>query len=369
MRRASALILSLAILLVAGCSGQTQAPKQTAAPSTASQSTTAPAPAPQTTTPPTPPPTPITLKIADTLPESHLITEHGTRFLMKRVEELTKGQVKFQFFPNGQIGSAKDMLKLATTGVTDIAYIGPAYVGTMPLSSVAEMPGAFSTSVEGTAAFMKLVNGFLLEKEYLKNGVRPIYAVALPPYEIWNTKRAVKSLDDAKGLKIRTAGGSMDLTLKAIGATPVAKPPAEIYEAIQRGVMDGSVAASISLKAYKMEELIKFGTVGTNLGTFVFTFSISETVWQKLPKNVQDALSQAGAEAASNLAVVFDQSTAQLNKEIEGLGIQLYRLTPEQKKQWSDVVKPVWEEWAKAQDAKGQPGTQAVAEFQKILGR
>lgn len=309
----------------------------------------------------------ITLKVADSLPDTHTITVQGFKFFARRVEELTSGQVKFQHFPNNQLGTAKDMLRLTSDGVTDIAYIGPSYVGTLPLSTVAELPGAFNTAVEGARAFHRLVTGYLLDKEYLRNGVRPLFVVVLPPYELWNTKREVKSFSDAKGLKIRTAGGAMDMTIRTIGAVPIASPPSEIYEALQRGTMDGSVLAPSSVKPYKVDELLKFGTVGANLGSFVAVYSVNENVWQRLPDDIKKAMQKAGWETTEHLAQVFDSETEKLNQEFASRGIKLYRLTPEQQREWAAALRPVWVEWAKALEAKSLPSQEVIAEFEKLL--
>jgi TRAP-type C4-dicarboxylate transport system substrate-binding protein len=309
----------------------------------------------------------IKLKIADTFPIGHTVVEYATKFFINRVEQLSNGQVTFQYFPSGQIGNAKDMLQLTRSGVADIAYIGPAYVGTMPLSSVVELPGTFASSREAAPVFWKLANGYLLDKEYLRNGVRPVLVFATAPYQIWNTKREVKSVGDAKGLKLRTAGGAMDLAVKTIGAVPIASPPAEMYESIQRGTMDGSVLAASSVRSYKVDDLVKYGMIGANLGLFVGTYSINEQVWQRLPDAAKRALMTAGEEATTRLAEVLDKEVVQLNEEFRKKGIKMYQLTDADKKAWADVLTPVAEKWAKMLDDKGQPGSETLKEFRRVM--
>ena len=79
----------------------------------------------------------VTLKVADTFPPGHYIVETGTTYWMDRVTELTDGEIKFQYFGAGQLGSLRDMFSMVQTGVVDIGYVPPAYNGgTMPLAGV-----------------------------------------------------------------------------------------------------------------------------------------------------------------------------------------------------------------------------------------
>ena len=97
----------------------------------------------------------VTLKVADTFPPGHYT------YWMERVTELTDGEVKFQYFGAGQLGSLRDMFSMVQSGVVDIGYVPPAYNGgTMPLAGVHTLPGLFSKSSVGTPAFFDTVVRF-----------------------------------------------------------------------------------------------------------------------------------------------------------------------------------------------------------------
>src|SRR5690606_339447 len=84
----------------------------------------------------------VQLRVADSFPTTHWVSEKVTKYMMARMEELFPGgEVKFQYYPSEQLGKSKDMLALASAGVTDIAYVAPAFVSDkMPLSVVGELP-------------------------------------------------------------------------------------------------------------------------------------------------------------------------------------------------------------------------------------
>ena len=97
----------------------------------------------------------LELKVADSFPAGHYLVRLLLKPWMDDVTKRTNGAVTFTYYPNQQIGKAADMLRLTQSGVVDIGYIGPSYVSDkMPLSEVAQLPGAFATSVRWRSALV-----------------------------------------------------------------------------------------------------------------------------------------------------------------------------------------------------------------------
>lgn len=310
----------------------------------------------------------ITLKVADSLPTSNIISAQGVQVWMKRVEELTGGKVKFQHFPSEQMGKTKDLLQLVRSGTADIAYVASSYVGKgMDLTGAIELPNAVSSSEIGSMTYWKLSQGAALENDFLKNGIRPVWAFALPSYEVWNTKREVKTPNDTKGMKLRTPGGILDSTLNAVGATPVAKPVTELYESLQRGVLDGTAIGAVSVPSYKLDDLLKYTTRGAQLGTFSGTLSINENLWKTLPEDIQKAMLQAGEEIAKSFGKEADDKVNSLMKQfVEQRGLKVHDITPEEMKVWSEFMAPVEKQWIEDMKAKGLDGEKVIAERKNI---
>lgn len=310
----------------------------------------------------------MTLKVADSLPTSNSISVDGVQVWMKKVEELTGGKVKFQYFPNEQLGKAGDMLELARSGTADIAYVVPSYIaGKLPLSQVVELPAAFESSALGSKLFWQMVQGPLLD-EYLKNGVRPVWAFTNPPHEVFNTKKEVKVPDDLKGLKIRTAGGLQTITAQLLGAVPVSKSPTELYEAMQHGVVDGAIFPVHSLAPYKIDELAKYATNGSDVGSLGFTLSINEKLWESLPPDIQKAMIQAGDFASENIGKAMDANRAkQLQEASTKYGMKVYNLTPEEKQKWKEAMAGVEQEWLKQMKSQGLDGEKVLKARNEIL--
>lgn len=311
---------------------------------------------------------PVTIRLSDSFPPKHTTTVEGAEFFMKRATELSGGSIKFEHFPAEQLAAAPDLLDAANTGVTEMAYVGMAYVGdAMPLSDVGSLPGSFTTAAHGTRAYWKVVQDELLEEEYLPNGVRPLWAAMNPPYNIATTKAQVKTIEDVRGLNLRASGGTLSRTIKAIGGNPVQIAAPEIYQALQRGTIDGNVGPISSLPDYELQEVLKYGTTNVSLGSFVQAYVINERFWKELSPEQQDALVQAGEETMEHLPGLLDKEVNQVVQDFNAQGLEFSELEPGVAKAFNTEALAIWEEWAAEFDARGLNGTQTIEAWKKAL--
>lgn len=309
----------------------------------------------------------ITLRLADSLPNGHVIHELVGKPFSELVTKMTNGQVTFQHFPAEQLGKAKDMAQLTVTGVADIAYIVPSYSSDKyPLTAVAELPGIFETECQGSLAFYKIShNGGILEtKEFAPNQLRPLVTIALPAYQIQlSNNRVVKTAKDLEGLKIRTTGGAMDLMMRSIKGVPVRMAAPEIYESLSRGTLDGAIFSYQSSVSYELGKLLKSGTEGLNFGTAIFTYSIGEAKFKTLPEDVRKALIAAGEQTTREGCKRFEDGEKAAAEKIKAQGLKVIEFGPEDKKAFSAAFKTVAEDWVKDLDKRGKPGTDVFKAF------
>ncbi len=313
----------------------------------------------------------VTLRVADSLPVGHIISASATKPWIELVRELSKGSIEIQYFPAEQLGKAKDFLQLTQSGLVDVGYVGPSYVADkMPLSAVAELPGAFSSACQVMTAYWQLVKegGFLYEQEFKPNKIRPLFIVALPPYQaILGASVPAVSLQDLAGKKIRAAGGAQDLTLRKLGMVPVRMAPPEIYESLGRGTVDGALLALISVESYKLTDVTKSVTSGQNFGTVVVSYSISEAKWNSLPQVAREVLTRAGDETTRRACKAFDREEADAADRLKKDGVKIVRLNATDQAKVEAVMVQVAEDWATALDARGKPGSAALKAFRSAL--
>jgi TRAP-type C4-dicarboxylate transport system substrate-binding protein len=305
---------------------------------------------------------PVTLRVIDSLPAAHFLHDTVTRPFMAAVTAATGGQVRFALFPAEQLGKARDLLRLTQHGVGDIGYVVPSYApDKMPLSAVAELPGGFDHVCQGTRALWALTRegAPLWNLEFARSGVRPLVVFMVPAYQLLlSTHRTVDGLAAVRGLKLRTAGGAMDVTVRALGAVPVRVGPGELYESLSRGTLDGALFSYLSAHAYKLEGLLRRGTLDGNFGTVALTYSINETRWRSLAPAVQEALAREGERISFEACGKIEAEERRSAAMVQAAGAMTPLELPEaDRRQLQTLFADVRRDWAETLDRRGQPGT------------
>jgi TRAP-type C4-dicarboxylate transport system substrate-binding protein len=308
------------------------------------------------------------LRVADSLPAGHFFAERGMKFWVDEVRKQTNNAISLQHFPAEQLGKAKDMLQLAMSGVSDMSYVVPSYVSDkMPLMTVSELPGLAESSCQGTEAFLKLAHGGVLaQRELDPNGIVILISTILEPYQVYANK-PIGSLNDVSGLKLRTAGGAQAATVRALGGVPVNMAAPDTYDSLTRGTIDGVVFPTTSLLAYDLPGRLKAGTQDVSFGTVLLTYAMSKKRFQAFPKNVQEAMLEAGKKASRNVCEFLDASGASNRTKIEAAGVKHFKLSAADQKKLADASASARNEWATQLERRGLPGNAVLEAYQNEL--
>jgi TRAP-type C4-dicarboxylate transport system substrate-binding protein len=311
------------------------------------------------------------IKIADSFPVGHYLPKYFTMPMVERLKAnpAAKG-FEFEYYPAEQMGKAKDFLSLTQSGVIDIAYVAPGFVSDkMPLSVVPELPLAYSGSCQATLAYFNLAKpgGMLDKKEFAPNGVRLLFTIVLPPYQVV-TRKPFASLKDVEGMKIRASGSAKELLLKKLKAVPVLMPTPEVYESLSRGTIDGVLFPFNSLAPYEIDKLSKTGTIGSNFGSFVANWVISEKRFQSLPPAVQKDLMTMGEELTKSVCKQVEKDEAGDIEKTKAAGVKLTPLGKADQDALALAAGEVSTEWAQTLDRRGKTGTEVLNALKAGMG-
>jgi len=308
----------------------------------------------------------IKLKMVHSFPIAHLGNQAALHFI-ERAEKLTNNKIKIENYPAEQLGKLKDFLNLVSQGIADIAYVAPAfYAGQFPLNTVLILP-FWTTAVEGTEIYNRLLDTSPeVKQEFLRYGTRPLLVGASNQYDIGTVKKPVRSPEDLKGLKLKTSGGTYDKIANQYGIIGVTIPSPEIYEATQRGIVEGNILSLPSVKGYRLNELEKYHTFGARMGGFPWPYLVNEKKWQKLPGDIQKALLAAAKDYNTYLSEHWDKESMRLAEEFAKEGMIFYRLTSKDRAKWDAPLKGIEEIWIQDMEKKGLPGKKVLADFKKI---
>jgi len=313
----------------------------------------------------------VTIKVADSFPPKHNIANHGTKWWMERVTELSGGKVKFQYFGAEQLGKLKDMLTLLQSGATDIAYVPPTFFeGKMPLSSVHSLPNMFNSSHVGGLAFYDTSMKSAIQKEdYQRNGIRLLWGTMTSTYNIFTSKKPIRTVADMKGMKLRSAGSYQDDAVRLLGAVPVDVPSPEAYQAIQLGTVDGAIFPTSAAQSYRIHEVSKYFTIGFDITSFYAPYSVNLRAWDRWPADVKAAFEKANAEANLRMGKYFDDSNQELIDGYAKSGVEIIKLPEAEQAKVKQTLEPLYGKWVADMKAKNLPGDEVLKNFREAIKR
>lgn len=305
----------------------------------------------------------IKLKYANYFPPVHKVSINTEQWC-KEVEKRTKGRVKIIYVSGGALVPAAQAYEAAVGGIVDISLASQSWSpGRFPLTEVLELPLGYNSALQGT----KLANVFYKKfrpKEF--DDVKVFYFWAPGPGYVMTVK-PIDSIKGLKGLKLR-AGGNQAKVARAIGAIPVSVPMGDIYEGLQRGVIDGLFFYAESLKGWKYADFIRGmqdnpGMKFTGGGVIV----MNKQKWNSLPTDIQKIMEQVSEEWIDKIGKVFDETG---NEGIEyGLskGMKIFKASPEEVNITINKMKPALDEYVKNMKEKGLPGEEALKFCQDFI--
>lgn len=229
----------------------------------------------------------INLKVSSPWPPKHPQHTMVIEPWGKKIGELTGGRVKITLFPGQALGKAKDQYEMAAKGICDIALTIPAYTpGRFQLTSVFWLPFMVTSAEETSVALWKIYEKYL-QDEY--KDVKVMWQYVHAPGQIFTRKKPVTTLGDLKGMKIRATNPYVQKSLKVLGASPVSIPVPEVYNSLDRGVVDGTAMPFEGLWVFKQYEVVDYGTL-CNLYTMSFAIVINKRKWESLPADIKKRL-------------------------------------------------------------------------------
>lgn len=309
----------------------------------------------------------IELRFAQPYSSKHVMQVMVFDPWIKKIEEMSKGKIKVVMFPGGALGKDSDHYYLAETGIADIVYALQDYTsGRFPLTSVFELPFMIPSSEKTSVAMWKTYEKFPeFQKEYSKVKVLALFCHAQGHFN--TVKKPIRTLEDFKGLKFRTASPSVTKALKAFGAVPVTMSVSESYSALERGVVDGTVLPYEGLYVFNQAELIKYSTE-TDFYTMTMMIVMNKRKYDSLPDDIKKVIDQTtGFVLSREAGRVYDGLIPVMKERCLEKGMQDIKLSPNDTEKLKALTIPLREEWIKEMEKKRLPGKAVLDEAIKLI--
>jgi len=277
----------------------------------------------------------------------------------KEVQQKTNNKMQITVYPGGELPyPPPEAINIVRDRFVDGAgCVGDFVAGTVPILNLTNLPMLVTDLNEMTEAMKVFVP--YVDKELEKRGISLLFWHFNSQKCIFGRGKPVERLEDLKGMKIRTFGVPDSQFMKRLGVTPVSMPNTEVPTAMQRGVMDAFIASAFFSVGSRWAELCDWVYL-----IDMTAIAVYEVVSTASVKNLSE----------SDKKILFDTAQtyhSRWNREIVALeeksrkamadkGKKMIPITPGDRAKAVEIIRPYWEEWAKA------TGPEAVEALQKV---
>lgn len=221
---------------------------------------------------------------------------------MDKVQKDSGGRIKFEAYPAMQLGGTPVQLyDQARDGVVDVVWTLPGNTaGRFPRVEVFELPFIMTNAEATSKAYWEYVQT-LAPDEFKDTQVLALQVHG--PGVIHTAEKAVKSVADMRGLKMRAPTRQVTKLMAALGATPVGMPLPQIPDALSKGTIQGCVIPWEVVPSVKVHELTKFHAefdpAGGSLYTTTFVMCMNKAKYNSLPPDLKKVIDANSGMATS----------------------------------------------------------------------
>lgn len=282
----------------------------------------------------------------------------------ERIEAESKGRIKIEIFPAMALGGKPpELYRQVRDGAADIVWTLIGYTpGVFPRSEVFELPTVHRGSARATNLAIQ-DNFALIAEDYAD--LKPILVHVHSGNAIHLRDKAVNSVADVKGLKLRTPSRTGAWLIEAWGAEPVGMPVPALPQALSKGTVDGALVPFEIIRPLKLQELTKYsveGDDGSRFGASVFLFTMNKERYDSLDDDLKAVIdANSGAALAERIGVIWDEAEAPGRTAQTDSGGEIIALPAATKAEFDGLGEAVVERWIEEAKGNGIDG-QALVE-------
>lgn len=293
------------------------------------------------------------LKLGHFLPPRH--TNH-TKVMQPWAEEVAKrsgGDLTVRIYPARQLGGTPaGQYNQALRGIADISFVVPGYTPTVfPGTGIVELPFLTRDAQHATRILWAVFPKYL-SKEYGEVKVITFWTV---DNFVIQSRKPIRTLEDLKGLKIRSPSSTVSAIAKIWGAVPVNMPITKVYTSLERGVINGFFAGPSAMFSFKLGEVVKFYTTGVGGSNLPLFIVMNKKSWNALSAAHKKIIEETSGQSLGLVgAAAYD---ARYKRAIETAkkkqGVEVIALTEAERAKFRAAAAPMIENWIAAREKQG----------------
>jgi TRAP-type C4-dicarboxylate transport system substrate-binding protein len=305
---------------------------------------------------------PILLKYGDPGPPTASIHTRVIDPWSKKVTKESGGTLDVQIFQGQSLVSMRNAYDRVLNGVADFAFciVGPISTQ-VPRSTVATLPFEAESAHEAGLALQRLNEKGVLSDEWSK--VKPI-AFGVFANLSFHTKDRIDRMDDLHGKKLSVQGRLAGQTVEALGGTPITLAVTELYQSLQRGLIDGVAIGWPATVSFKTTDMVHHH-VRESLGGEGAMMIMNKATYDRLSGKARQAIDKNIGTVYTNLfnKVIDDTERENIAIVEKSKDQEIHRLAPDERARWKAKIANVVAEWTRTTP----DGDKVLAGFRKEI--
>lgn len=280
------------------------------------------------------------LKLAHAAPETDL-QQTLSLFFKEQVEARTNGSVTVTIFPQGQLGNDAAMIDGARSGIIDIAMSGlNNFTGLVPQAGALELPFMFPSRDTAYAALDGEI-GQGISAEFTQHGLKVLGFPENGYRNMTNNRGPIRVPADLAGLNMRVNNSkALNDMFAALGANPLQLPVAELYTALETGVVDAQDHPIGIVLSFKFNEVQKYLSL-TQHAYSALALVMNDARFNALTAEEQKVIAEVAAEAIAMQRKAVQEKETSMIEELKAAGMEVN--TDVDAAAFQAAVKPVWD--------------------------
>jgi len=286
------------------------------------------------------------------------------------VAQRTEGKVKIMPYHDGALLGLKDMLRGVGSGIAEMGWMHPTDdPSLLPINNLCYVP-----LFDGPDAYHHTLIGRIITEEFpefyeemQKNNFIDLFYIASAPHQIILNKPA-NSLSELKGRRVRVAGSYFPKLLLPIGMVPQEVSLNEVYESLQRGVIDGAISVLSYFRDAMWSKVAQYLVMPSITPTMpTQSCGMNLNAWRKLSPSIKKVMLEEAKISEKNFGRFMDQDSLDaLNQMIKNDKVTVGKITKNEFKDWKNRCPDVLDDYANKMQSIGVRGKNIV-ERTKIL--
>lgn len=313
----------------------------------------------------------VILKVHHFLPTTTFLHTTTIGGWCDKIAKESNDRMKCRIYPSMQLGGAPaQLIDQVRDGVADLTFSVPTYQpGAFVKTEVFELPFIAGNSVIGARAMWDYIQQNTMDEF---RGTRPIWVTTGDHSLIHFAGKNVATLEDMKGVKVRSPSRYGAKALEALGALPVQIPASSVTESLAKGVIDGAMLPWSAVQMLKLDEVTKIHTDFTpkqaKLTNAIAVFVMNSAKYNSLPADLKKVIdNNSGSDMSARAGQIYaDQMDLNLQAR-KSAGDKINYLTDTEYARWVKATAGVEGEWVAEVNAKGADGKKLLAAAKSLV--